>query len=195
MYRLVVPLVKLTELRLSAVYLQYKIYYATYYLVAFSLFSQLWPRWHLHYLVAAPSVSKLFLVLVPNNSAIDLPLRPYFSRDARNYPWTDGKGDQEAYVKNVSKWCRYNDALPPNNQIVFFMRLVVSPPCSTIRTDRISLQRDFWWRHQNCSWSRSYMQTISKAKFSVVSVLFEYSNKLLNTTNHANETFYNLESR
>lgn len=45
----------------------------------------------------------------------DLPSRPKFSWDLRNVPWTDGKGNQEQYAKNVELWVALHDKLPDSN--------------------------------------------------------------------------------
>ena len=42
----------------------------------------------------------------------DLPSRPKFSFDLKNPPWTDGRGSQEGFFKNVIRWKRLHDALP-----------------------------------------------------------------------------------
>ena len=45
----------------------------------------------------------------------DVPRRPKFSWDIKSGPWTDGKGDQEDYVRSVKLWSAFHDKLPDSN--------------------------------------------------------------------------------
>lgn len=56
------------------------------------------------------------LVMGPGNSNVrDRPSYPSFSRDLRNCPWTDGRGNQELYASAVEMWSSYDDFLADSN--------------------------------------------------------------------------------
>jgi len=45
----------------------------------------------------------------------DLPSRPKFTWDLKSVPWTDGRGDQEGFAKQVEKWAAFHDSLEDSN--------------------------------------------------------------------------------
>ena len=47
--------------------------------------------------------------------AESLPSRGRFQWDLKSPPWTDGRGNQENYVKAVSLWVEFHNALPESN--------------------------------------------------------------------------------
>ena len=50
-----------------------------------------------------------------NHNSNDLPSRPRFQWDMRSPPWTDGRGPQHDFVKNVKLWKEFHAALPDSN--------------------------------------------------------------------------------
>ncbi len=46
-----------------------------------------------------------------------LPTRPKNAWNARDAPWTDGRGNTELYHASVLQWCRYHDLLPDDNSL------------------------------------------------------------------------------
>lgn len=49
------------------------------------------------------------------SSGSDVPSRPKFSFDLKNPPWTDSRGNQETYYRNVVSWKSLHDLLPENH--------------------------------------------------------------------------------
>lgn len=41
--------------------------------------------------------------------------RPRVSWDIKSVPWTEWKGDQLEYAKDVCRWCAFHDNLPADN--------------------------------------------------------------------------------
>lgn len=77
-----------------------------------------------------------------------LPNRPsqhsHFKLDLRNFPWRDGRGNQEPYATAVRRWCCSHDVVPISTQTIFLWTFTVWPCTLSSTIDLLNFAA--WYR-------------------------------------------------
>ena len=131
------------------------------------------------------------------HSTSTLPSRPKFSWDIRSPPWTDGKGNQDEYVRSVRQWCRFHDGLSDanSNKITPVLRGIclssqlygrAKDLCIGLSSDQLSADNGV---------DMILAKIHQRDPITVVSEVYRDFTDLIATRRGANESFRNFESR
>ncbi len=131
------------------------------------------------------------------NTNNDLPKRHHFSWYTRLVPWTDGKGNQEDYVRAVRSWSAFHDMLSDNNSNKILKKLRGNMLHSHLYGRAKYLRQELPFEQIS---SEDGCDKICKAlhkrdALSVVSTVYGDFLNLLSTKRGPNEAFRNFESR